>query len=61
MRQRKALLQYMNTCVYVCTCVCVCVCVSVSVSKYSYMHARLSELYTQVFQLEETENGVKLG
>lgn len=38
----------------------VCVCVSIRVCKY-YMHTSPSELYTQVFQLEETENGVKFG
>lgn len=39
-----------------------CMCTDVHnmcISKYSYMLALLSKLYTQVFRLEETENGVK--
>lgn len=40
---------------------CVCVHACVWGFKYSYMHVLPSVLHTRVLQLEETENGVKLG
>lgn len=61
-RERKAKPHYINTraCWCVSSCVFVCVC-NMCLSKYSCMHALLSELYSRVFRLEETENGVKVG